>query len=295
LRRREALEGYCYLSPWALGFVLFVAGPTLASLVLSLMSYDIVQPPIFVGVSNYTRAFSQDPLFWPSLLRTFYFAGAYVPLALGAALLLALFLNRRFRGVLVFRALYFLPHLVPIVAATVIWVWIFHPQVGLLNYILGQFGINGPGWLGTVEWAIPALIVLSIWRSAGGNTMLIFLAGLQGVPRELYEAATMDGAGPWQRFRHVTVPMISPTIFFNLVLGIIAALKVFAIALVGTNGGPAYATWFFSIHIYKNAFEFFKMGYAAALAWIFLVAIFFITWIQIRVSAQWVHYEGDVR
>jgi multiple sugar transport system permease protein len=184
---------------------------------------------------------------------------------------------------------------VPIVAATVIWAWIFHPQVGLLNYLLSLVGIVGPGWLGSTEWAIPALVILALWRAAGGNTMIIFLAGLKGVPQDFYEAAELDGANAWQKFRYVTVPMISPTIFFNLVLGIIGALKVFATAFVATKGGPAFATWFYALHIYTHAFEYFQMGYAACLAWLFLVIVLCLTWVQFRASARWVHYEGEVR
>lgn len=295
LRRREAIEGYCYLAPWAVGFLAFVAGPTVASLFLSFANYDIVHVPTFVGLQNYTRAFAGDPQFWPSLLKTFYFAGAYVPLTIAASLMLALFLNRSFRGISFFRAIYFLPSLVPVVATTVIWVWILNPQVGLVNYLLGLIGITGPGWLGTVEWAIPSLILLSLWRSAGGETMLIFLAGLQGVPRELYEAAGLDGAGGWQRFRHVTVPLISPTILFNLILGIIGGLKVFTTAFVATQGGPAYATWFYALNIYAQAFQFFQMGYASCLAWIFLVVVLILTYLQFRTSSRWVYYEGETR
>jgi multiple sugar transport system permease protein len=294
-RRREAIEGYCYLLPWAVGFLAFIAGPTLASFFLSLTSYDLVHAPTIIGIGNYLRAFTGDQLFWPSLLKTFYFAGVYVPLTILASLGLALFLNRSFRGIGLFRAIYFLPRLMPIVATTVIWQWILQPQVGLVNFLLGQIGIAGPGWLGTIEWAIPSLILLSFWRSAGGETMLIFLAGLQGVPRELYEAADLDGANGWQRFWTVTVPLISPTILFNLILGVIAGLKVFATAFVATQGGPAYATWFYALHIYTQAFQFFQMGYAACLAWIFLVIVLILTWVQFRASSRWVHYEGEVR
>ena len=266
-----------------------------ASLFLSLTTYDIVQAPRFVGLANYVTAFSTDPLFWTSLLRTFYYAGLSVPLAISASLILALFLNRKFVGVTWARAIYFMPHLVPVVAATVIWVWILNPQIGLLNQLLSVVGVRGPSWFGTPEWAIPALIILGLWRSAGGNTMIIFLAGLQTVPRELHDAAEVDGANAWQRFRHVTLAIVSPTIFFNLVLGIIGALKVFSTAFIATGGGPAYATWFYALHLYKNAFEFFKMGYASALAWIFLVIVVSLTWVQFRASSRWVYYEGEVR
>jgi multiple sugar transport system permease protein len=294
MRRREAIEGYLYLLPWAVGFLAFIAGPTAASLFLSLTRYDVVTPPTFIGLDNYARAFGGDKLFWPSLGRTFYYAAAFVPLAILGALGLALFLNRAFVGRYALRALVFVPHLVPIVAGTLIWAWIFHPR-GLINYGLSLVWIKGPGWLGTVEWAIPALVVMGVWRAAGGNTMIIFLAGLQGVPQELYEAAEIDGAGRWRRFWHVTLPMISPTVFFNLVLGVIAALKVFAPAFVATKGGPAYATWFYALHLYENAFSYLQMGYAAALAWLFLVVVLALTALQFWLARRWVHYEGEVR
>jgi multiple sugar transport system permease protein len=294
LRRREAIEGYLYLLPWAIGFLGLVAGPTLVSLGLSFTKYDVVSPPTLVGLDNYVRAVTADTLFWPSLGRTIAYAVAFVPLALLASLVLALFLNQDLRGRAALRAVVFVPHLVPIVAGTLIWAWILHPR-GLVNYGLSLLRIPSPGWLGTVEWAIPALVIMAIWRAAGGNTMIIFLAGLQGVPRELYEAAEIDGAGRWGRFRHVTLPMISPTLFFNLILGLIAALKVFAPAFVATGGGPAYATHFYALHLYQNAFSFLQMGYASALAWIFLVIVVALTWLQFRLGARWVHYEGETR
>jgi multiple sugar transport system permease protein len=294
LARREALEGYLYLLPWAAGFILFVAGPMMASLGLSLTNYDLIRAPVFSGIDNYVRAFSADDLFWPSLGRTFYYAAAIVPLTILASLLLALFLNSPLRGRITLRTIAFVPHLVPIVAGTLVWVWIFHPR-GLLNYLLSIIGIPGPGWLSTIEWAIPALVLMGVWRSAGGNTMIIFLAALQGVPAELYEAAEIDGADRFQRFLYITLPMISPAVFFNLTLGIIGALKVFAPAFVATQGGPAYATWFYALHLYQNAFRYLQMGYASALAWIFLVIVLTLTWIQFRTSARWVHYEGETR
>jgi multiple sugar transport system permease protein len=293
--RREAIEGYLFLLPWAIGFTLFIGGPMVVSLFLSLTSYDIARPPTFIGLNNYVRALTGDALFWPSMGRTFYYALVVVPLGIGASLLLAVLLNRGLVGTNFFRSIYFLPHLTPIVATAVLWKWILQPEVGLVNYGLWQVGIRGPGWLGSVDWAIPALMIMALWRGAGGNSMMIFLAGLQGIPQELYEAASIDGANAFRRFWHVTVPMLSPTIFFVTVLGVIGALKVFASALVATNGGPAYATWFYALHIYQQAFLFFQMGYAAALAWIFFLVILLITIIQIRLSGRWVYYAGEGR
>jgi len=169
------------------------------------------------------------------------------------------------------------------------------PQIGLANLLLSYVGIQGPNWLGSIEWALPSLVIVALWGSIGGSRMIIFLAGLQGVPQELYEAASIDGAGRWGQFRHVTLPMLSPVILFNLVLGVIAALRSFDLAYVATNGGPAYATWFYSLHIYQNAFVSFDMGYASALAWIFFVVMLVFTWVQFRTSASWVYYAGDER
>src|SRR5581483_5677997 len=228
--------------------------------------YDVVRAPRFVGLANFQRAFFKDELFWSSLGRTFYYALLTVPLGLLGSLLAALLLNQRLRGATFFRTCFFLPHLTPAVAAALLWVWVLQPEFGLVNYLLGLVGIKGPQWFGSKEWAIPSIAMIALWTGIGGNRMMIFLAGLQGVPSELLDAAEVDGANSFQRFRHVTVPLISPTLFFNLILGIIGALQVFTTALVATNGGPAYATWFYALHIYRTAFQYFTMGYASALA-----------------------------
>jgi multiple sugar transport system permease protein len=211
-------------------------------------------------------------------------------------MLLATLLNQQLAGTNVFRTLYFLPHLTPIVATAVVWKVILNPEVGLINTVLIDIGVRKPpGWLTSIEWAIPALIIMALWRGAGGNSMMIFIAGLQGIPSELYEAASIDGATAWHRFRHVTVPMLSPTVFFNLTLGVIGALQVFASALVAPKpaGGPAYATWFYALHIYNEGFVNFKMGYAAALAWMFFLVVLAITFVQVRLSGRWVYYAGE--
>lgn len=286
-------EGLLFLSPWAIGFTVFIAGPMLASLVLSLTRYNIAEPPEFIGLQNYVTAFTEDQLFWPSLGRTFLFAIVAVPLGTMLSLLLALLLNQNLRGTAVYRTLYFLPSLTPAVAAAILWQWVLQPEVGIVNFLLAQAGLTGPPWLGSVEWAIPAIILIALWQNAGGNRMMIYLAGLQGVPQELYEAAEIDGASVWAQFRHVTLPMISPTVFFNMVLGVIGALKVFTIAFVATKGGPAYATWFFALHIYTQAFQYFEFGYAAALSWIFFVILLVFTVAQFWASKRWVYYAGE--
>ncbi len=292
-RRREALEGILFTSPWIIGFWLFIAGPLFASLYFSLTKYNVLRPPVFIGLDNYIYAFTKDPLFFPSIWRTFYFALLSVPIAMAGSLLVALLLNQKLVGVAVWRTLYFLPTLTPIVAAALLWRWMLNPDVGLINYLLEQVGIEGPGWLSSTTWAIPALVLMGLWASVGGSRMIIFLAGLQDVPTELLEAAEIDGAGTWAKFWNVTLPMITPTVFFNLVLGIIFALRTFDIAFVSTAGGPARATWFISLHIYQNAFVSFDMGYASALSWVFLVVLFVLTFLQFRLSGRWVFYAGE--
>jgi len=293
LQTREAIEGYLFALPWLLGLIIFFGGPILASMALSFTEYDILGAPRFTGLDNYARAFFDDKLFWPSLWRTFYYAGIVVPTSLAGSLLLAILLNQKLKGTNLFRTIFFVPHLTPIVAVAVIWSWLLHPNLGPINGYLEQLSIQGPGWFTDRQWAIPATILVSIWMQLGGNAMLIFLAGLQGVPTELYEASDLDGASGWAKFRYVTLPMISPTIFFNLVLGIIAAMKVFGLAFVTTAGGPAYATWFFALHIYHQAFEFYRLGYGSALAWLFAVVLIAFTLVQLNLSKRWVYYEGE--
>jgi multiple sugar transport system permease protein len=292
-RKREALEGYLFLAPWALGFVLFVAGPILASLVLSFTKYNIIRPPEFIGLGNYVTALTKDDILFPSIGRTFYYAALVVPIGLALSLGVAMLLNRALLFTTVWRTFFFLPTLTPVVAAALLWRWMLNPDAGVVNWLLAQIGIKGPGWLASTEWAIPSLALIGLWGSVGGSRMIIFLAGLQSVPAELLEAAEIDGAGRWAKFVNVTLPMISPTIFFNLVLGIIFALRTFDVALVATNGGPARATWFLSLHIYQNAFVSFDMGYASALSWLFFILLFGFTYLQFRTSSQWVFYAGE--
>jgi multiple sugar transport system permease protein len=294
LRRLEAFYGYLFLLPWAIGFVLFVGGPMLASFGLSFTRYAIAQPPQFIGLANYVEIATSDNLFWGSLGRTFLYAIVMVPASLIGSLLAALLLNQGLRGTNLFRTFYFLPHLTPIIASAILWMWLFNPDVGPVNHLIRAIGLPGPGWFGSPDWAMPGLIIMALWAAIGGNRMLIFLAGLQGVPQELYEAAEIDGAGVWTKFEHVTLPLLTPTIFFNLVLGIIGALRVFSAAFVATEGGPAYATWFYALHIYTKAFKFFEMGYASALAWIFFLVMFAFTYVQFRAARRWVYYAGQV-
>jgi multiple sugar transport system permease protein len=293
LQAKKALWGYLFLLPWAVGLVVFWLGPILASFAFSFLQYDMMSAPIFVGLDNFKKAFFGDDLFWPSLGRTFQYSLVVVPVGLGGALGLAILLNRGMKGTAFFRTCFFLPSLTPAVALALVWTWLMHPQVGPINTALGYVGINGPQWLTDKNWALWSLMIITLWNTFGGNPMLIFLAGLQGVPDTLLDAAEIDGAGRWAKFRNVILPMISPTLLFNLILGIIGALKVFTIAYVATNGGPAYATWFLALHIYNEAFKYFRMGYGSALAWIFVIVLLIFTFIQMQLSKRWVYYAGE--
>jgi multiple sugar transport system permease protein len=293
--KRRALQGYLLVSPWIIGFLAFVFGPMLASLVFSFTNYDISYKPEFVGLQNYVTMFTKDNLFWDSLGRTFYFAIVVVVVGMSGSLACALLLNTDLSGHSIYRTIYFVPSLTPIVALVLIWSWVLQPRFGPVNGALAVLGIKGPGWLGSPDWAIPGLLLMNLWATIGGQRMLIFLAGLQGIPQELHDAASVDGASGWSRFRHVTLPMLSPTIFFNLVFGVIGGLKVFAAAFVSTGGGPAYSTWFYLMHLYQNAFYFLRMGYASALAWFFFIVVLTLTLLQFAGSRQWVYYEGEAR
>jgi multiple sugar transport system permease protein len=292
LARREAMEGLLYISPFLLGFLIFTAYPTIASIYLSFTKYNVITPPTWIGLDNYQEAFFKDAQFWDSLRRTGVFALLNVTVGIVGSLGAALLLNQRFRGTTVFRTFFFLPSITPIIASVLLWSWIYQPTIGLLNYLLGLIGIQGPAWLQSTNWAIPSVAIVSLWGTIGGTRMIIFLAALQAVPQEMYDAAHIDGAGVWRRFVNITLPLISPTMFFNVVLTIIGSLSVFSIAYIATGGGPNYATYFYVYHLYKNAFEFSRMGYAAAMAWMFFLIILVLTVVQFRFSRRWVYYAG---
>jgi multiple sugar transport system permease protein len=292
-RRREALQGLFFISPWLIGFLAFTAYPMVASLYYSFSNYNGLAPPRWIGLQHYVYAFTGDPLFWHSVNRTVIWVIVTVPLGIAGSLLAAVLLNRGLKGNNFYRTAFFLPSLTPVVAAALLWTWILNPRVGVLNAAIeGLTGLRGPNWLTSIEWALPSLAAISLWTGIGGNRMLIFLAGLQGIPQELYEAAEIDGAGPIAKFRHVTVPLISPAIFFNLVLGIIFSFRVFAFAFVTTGGGPARATYFYALHLYTQAFSSFDLGYGSALAWILFLVVLVLTIINMQLSKRWVHYES---
>ncbi|MGO4787296.1 carbohydrate ABC transporter permease [Paenibacillus sp. 2KB_20] len=285
--------GYLYIMPWLLGLLLFTIGPMLFSLLLAFSKWDIitgVQSIEWVGLDNF-KAIFHDELFYQSLKVTFIFALVSVPLYQMVSLLIAVLLNMRSRGMKVFRLIYFMPSVIPAVAVSMMWVMIFNPEYGILNKALGWFGIQGPAWLQDPSYALGALIVMGIWGV--GNTIIIYLSGLQSVPEDMHEAAELDGAGRFRRFFSITLPMISPTVFFNLIMGIIGGFQYFTQAFVMTNGGPLNSTLFYNLYLYNKAFQDYEMGYASALSWILFVIILVFTLIVIRSSSMWVYYQGD--
>jgi multiple sugar transport system permease protein len=285
------LEGYLFAAPWLAGFFIFTLGPFFSSIWYSLNQWDMVTDMKFIGLQNYARIFQND-LFWKSVQVTISYVLMSLPASLVLAMMLAILVNKQNPIMMFFRGVFFLPAVTSGVAVAVLWRWLFNPEFGLINYLLDWFGIAGPLWLASERWALPALTIMSLWGV--GSTMLIYLAGLQSVPQHLYEAAEIDGANLPQRFWHVTLPMMSPTIFFTLVLGMIGAFQVFTQAYVMTRGGPNFATYFYVLHLYEEAFVKFRMGYASALAWILFVAVLVITLIQFKVAGRWVYYEaGD--
>lgn len=287
-RTREAIECYIFMLPVILGLLLFYLGPMVASLYFSFTDYDMLSAAEWVGLQNYQDLVSDDR-FWKSLRVTVMYSGISVPLVLVTALFLAILLNHKFRGVTFFRTVYYLPTVMSGVAVATLWKWIFNTDYGILNLLLEKIGIRGPGWLTDSDWAIWALILTSLWTV--GGSMLIFLAGLQSIPNDLYEAATIDGAGAWSRFRNITLPMLSHVTFFNLVLGIIGALQVFTEAWVLTEGGPNNSTLLLSVYLYRNAFEFLKMGYASAIAWVMFMIVLVLTLVVFKSAPMWVHYQ----
>lgn len=295
MRRREAIAGYLFVLPWLFSLVIFTAYPVLAAFYLSFTEYSIVQAPRWIGWQNYQTMFTTDTSFWKSVANSSYYALASVPLGLILSLALALLLNLRAKGIGFYRTLFYLPALAPPVASTIIFILMFSPTNGLINVVLGKLGLPQPGWLTDPTWSKPAIILLSLWSVGAGA--LIFLAGLKEIPQSLLEAASIDGAGIIQQFRHVTLPLLTPVILFNLVMGIIGSFQVFTQALVigGTTGKPIESTLMYMVHIYRNAFAYFNMGYASALSVVLFLAILVITLVIFRSANAWVYYEGTTR
>jgi len=295
LARREAISSYLFISPWIIGFIVFTLGPMLASLYFSFTEYNIISSPQWVGLANYRKILFDDPLFWQSVKVTLYYAVLSLPSGLVLGFLLAVLLNQKIPGVNLWRTLYFLPSVITGVAVATLWMRIFNPRIGLLNVFLRSIGISGPGWLNDPQWSVPSLAIMGLWGVGGG--MIIYLAGLQGVPTTLYDAAKVDGASLWQRFRHITLPMMTPVIFFNLVTGLIYTFQLFTEVYVVTSGmgGPARSTLFYNLYLYHTAFRFFDMGLASGLAWILFFFVLLLTAAVFRSSKYWVFYEGQLR
>jgi multiple sugar transport system permease protein len=293
-RKREAIIAYMLISPWIIGFVAFLLGPMAVSLGLSFLETDMLTAK-WVGLRNYINLFSTDTtrsLFWTSLYNTAFYVFLSIPLTMTAGFMLAMLLNQKIRGRSAYRIIYYLPAVIPGIAVSLLWLWLFNPEFGLLNWFLSWFGIEKVRWLTDPDLAKPSLVLMSIW-GAGAN-MLIFLAGLQGIPTELYEAATIDGTNPAGRLRHITLPMMSPTLFFVLITDTIYSFQVFTNAYVMTKGGPANSTLMYVLYLYNLAFKQYRMGFASALAWIFFLIILVLTVLVFRSSALWVYYETEI-
>jgi multiple sugar transport system permease protein len=290
LRAQEAIWFHVFILPWLLGFGIFTLFPMVSSLVLSFTRYNAIEPPQFIGLRNFEVLFG-NPIFWKSVRVTFIYTLVYVPLQMVISLWLAVLLNQQVWGMRVIRTIYYLPSILPAVVTGLVWVWLFNPDFGLLNYIIYKvLGVRGPNWLGSERWVMPAIIISGLWGMGGG--VIILLAALQSVPQELLEAAQLDGAGALRRFWHVTIPMISPVILYNLLMGMIGALQTFARIYVLTGGGPNYASYFYNLLLYDNAFTYLKLGLASAQAWLLFVVILLLTIVMLRTSGRWVYYAG---
>jgi multiple sugar transport system permease protein len=288
--RRRTLLGYLFLSPWLLGLLAFTLFPILAVFGLGFMKYGIFGRPTWIGIQHYRDIFTDDRLFLTTLGNTLYFVALSVPLSTVIGFLLAVALNTRLIGQTIFRTAFYVPSIVPQVAAVLLFVWLFHPQIGLINFALDLLGLEGPNWLGRPQWAKPAIVIMGLWGVGGG--MIIYLAGLQSIPQHLYEAAEIDGATEMRRFLTITIPMMTPTLFYNLVIGIIGSFQVFVTAYVATQGGPLNSTLFYVLYLYRYAFEEFKLGYASAMAWILFLLVLALTVVVFRSSSSWVYYES---
>ncbi|REE86126.1 carbohydrate ABC transporter membrane protein 1 (CUT1 family) [Paenibacillus taihuensis] len=295
LERKEELQGYLFVLPWIIGFLLFTAGPLLFSFYVSFTNYDFTSQMDFVGLRNYKYMFHGDPLFWVSLKNTLFYVVLMVPLTTFASIALASILNQKIPGIRVFRTIYYLPSVLSGVGVYMLWMELLSPDTGIVNLVLSWFGITGPGWMFDPNWTKPAIVMMKMWSVGGG--MLMYLAALQGVPEQLYEAAEIDGAGSLRRFWHITMPLISPVIFFEVITTFISGFQIFQEGYVmssdpTTPGSPMNSLLFFNLHMYLKAFKVFQMGYASAMAWFLFVVVLFITMINMWVSKYWVHYEG---
>jgi multiple sugar transport system permease protein len=292
--QREAIEGYLFILPWVIGFLIFTAGPMLASLALSFTKWGLIDTPVYIGADNYVKMVN-DPLVWHSLGVTARYTLLTVPLQILFSLGIALILVRPIPGVYAYRGIFYLPNILGGVVTALLWMWVFNPDYGILNYLLSLVGIEGPAWLSDPDWALPAIVIMSVWNL--GAAIILFIAGLQSIPAHLYEAAELDGAGDWAKFRYVTLPMLSPTLLFILITAMIASFQVFDIAFVASagDGGPVRSTLVYLLYFYQNGFKYFNMGYASALIWLLMAIVLALTVLIFRSSSMWVFYESEVR
>jgi multiple sugar transport system permease protein len=291
-RTREEIAGYLFIMPWLLGFLIFTVGAMLFSLGLTFFKADLLTPSKFVGLGNFAKLF-RDPLFRKSLTVTLYYTLAIAPLSMALGLSIAVGLNQKLPVRSFWRALYYVPSLVSGLAVAILWMWVFNPEMGLVNQGLKSLGIEGPRWLFSEQWVMPAFIMMGLWNS--GSNMLLYLGGLQSIPTILYEAARIDGANRWHAFWRITLPMLSPTIFFSLIITLIAAFQVFTQALVMTKGGPNFATLTLVLYLYEKGFQQLEFGYASTLAWVLTLILLALTGFVVRSSSFWVYYEGELK
>jgi multiple sugar transport system permease protein len=289
--RRSLLRGLLFVSPWVIGFFLFTVYPLASSMYYSMTRYDLIRDPVFLGFKNYEKLFTDDPHFWLVMYNSLFYVGFGVPLGVGSAFLVACLLNTKLVARSFFRGIIYVPSIVPAVCSAMVWYFLLNIQYGAINAILQTFGLPAIPFISNPDLAKPSMILVSVW--AQGAAVVIFLASLQDVPRSLYEAATVDGANAWQRFRHVTVPMTTPIILFNLIMGFIGGFQEFTVPWLLTQGGPMDSTEFYTVHLYRNAFINLRMGKASAMAWVLFLIIVVFTVVLFRTSARWVYYGGE--
>ncbi len=293
LKRKEELWGFLFISPWLIGFLVFALGPMLVSLYYSFNSYDMLSPPKWIGFDNYKRMFTADISVVSSITVTLQYIILFVLTAIPGSLAFALLLNRQFRGRTFARAVFYLPSITPVIATIFVWRWMLNVQYGPVNSAIASFGIAPPAWFNSTQSANFTLVLFSLWAYVGGGPMVVFLAALQSIPQALYEAAEIDGAGPWRKFWAVTIPMLTPTIFYSLILAVIGSFQVFDAAYVGTQGGPGRATNYYLLYVFKQAFQNFDMGYASSLGWILALVLLGFTALQFKLQRYWVYYETE--
>lgn len=289
LLRQERIWGYIFLIPFFVGFIFFIIGPIVVALGLSMTQWDLIGTPKFISLANYQNLF-RDNLFWIALKNTLYYTFVSLPITIILSLILALLMNRKLIGIKWYRSVYFLPVTISIVAVSLLWAWMYSPDFGIINYIFSLIGLPQPGWISVTSWAMPSVIIMSIWRSLGFN-IIILLAGLQNIDRNLYEAAAIDGAGPWLQFKSITIPMLSSVLFFVIVIGLINSFQVFEQTYIMTQGGPGYSTFTLVYYIFQAGFQFLRMGYASAMSFVLFIIIFLITAGHLSLQSKWVYYE----